>query len=466
MREYLLYLVILVLVVAGFRDWFITFGGLIILTAFMDRQDMPRTIAGIPGLNPWNVLLSFTLLHWFLQRSAQRLHWDMPRLPAMLMAGYLAAIVIGYIRAAIDIDDFPRGFSLGAGGGGAGYTVGGLFIDELVNPFRYMIPAILVYDGVRSRTRVKYTLIALILMGVWYAFFVVRCIPIGTLTGELDPLRSRKRLQFEIGLHANDMAFVLVFMFWGIVAAIPAFRGWVAKAAGVGASALVALGVGLCQSRGGFIGFIVVGTALAVVRKPIALLLLPILAVTIPLACPGIVERLSTGFGDESSSQEEDWDQITAGRVTNLWPPALEWIAMSPLIGHGRYAMLRDRELFGRILESEGTVPSHPHNAYLEVLLDYGALALVVILAIFGGICRISLALMRMHTDPLFRAVGAIAFAAAIDNLVVGISSRALLPRPSMMGMWCVFALALRLWVQSAPRPTAVGFRRRVERES
>lgn len=450
MRVYVLYLALLVLSAAGLRDWFISYCGLIVLTAFMERHDMPKTIGGISGLNPWNMLLVVTFFHWFTQRRAAGHKWDLPRRPTLLLVGYVLCIVIGYIRAAIDIDSFARGsMTLSSSDGRTmrmNYTIGGLLIDELVNPLRYMVPALLFYDGARSRQRIRWGLAAILIMGAWYAFFVDKTMPIGVLTGQLDPTQSRKRLQRELGLHANDMAFVLIFIFYGMVAAWPIMKTALAKAGCLLGSLMTFLGIALCQSRGGFIGFTVVGIALTAIRKPKLLLVLPFIFAAIPLALPGIVDRMTMGM-DAQEVDPNSTEDFTAGRLTHLWPPTLEWIAKSPLWGYGRYIMLRDPALFRRILFTEGAVPSHPHNAYLEVSLDYGLIALFIVLMIFIGILKIAYNQMRSGQDPFVRVVGTMAFAAALDNMVVGISSRALLPRPSMMGMWCIFALSARIWV-------------------
>lgn len=48
MRVYTLYVLISVLGVYAWRDWIKSLCGLILLTTFAERRDMPAQIAGIP----------------------------------------------------------------------------------------------------------------------------------------------------------------------------------------------------------------------------------------------------------------------------------------------------------------------------------------------------------------------------------------------------------------------------------
>ena len=43
-----------------------------------DAAGVPRTLLGIPGLNPWNVLLVAVLAAWAVSRRREQLSWDLP----------------------------------------------------------------------------------------------------------------------------------------------------------------------------------------------------------------------------------------------------------------------------------------------------------------------------------------------------------------------------------------------------
>ena len=48
----------------AWRNWFVSLCALMLLTSVLGRPDMPRSIGGIAGLNPWNLLLAFVFLAW------------------------------------------------------------------------------------------------------------------------------------------------------------------------------------------------------------------------------------------------------------------------------------------------------------------------------------------------------------------------------------------------------------------
>ena len=73
-------------------------------------------------------------------------------------------------------------------------------------------------------------------------------------------------------------------------------------------------------------------------------------------------------------------------------------------------------------------------------------------MGVFLGMLWVSIRQMRDRGDPLLCVIGTMAFIACVTNLVIGVSSRAFVSRPSMMGMWCAFAVSLRFWTaQRAP---------------
>jgi len=181
MRIYLLYSVIVILLGIGFVDWFLPMCGLIVLCAFMERHDMPSNIMGIAGANPWNLLLIIVLCHWWIGRCSEGLRWDLRGWPLLVLTGYIMMLVVGFARAALDIDAFPVGSMTTGSARHADYTIMGLLIDEVGNPLRYLIPGLILYDGCRSRSRTRMAIMAIVLMGLCYAVFVVKYIPLGVI---------------------------------------------------------------------------------------------------------------------------------------------------------------------------------------------------------------------------------------------------------------------------------------------
>ena len=53
-----LYIFVTFLCIYAWKDWFKSLCGLILLMAVIEHPDMPKTVLGIQGLNPWNVLFA------------------------------------------------------------------------------------------------------------------------------------------------------------------------------------------------------------------------------------------------------------------------------------------------------------------------------------------------------------------------------------------------------------------------
>ena len=73
MRVNVIYIVIALLVVYAWKDWFKVLNSLILVMAVIEDEDMPKTIFGIQGLNMWNILLLRIFLAWVANRTSEAL---------------------------------------------------------------------------------------------------------------------------------------------------------------------------------------------------------------------------------------------------------------------------------------------------------------------------------------------------------------------------------------------------------
>src|SRR5262249_18831258 len=121
-------------------------------------------------------------------------------------------------------------------------------------------------------------------------------------------------------------------------------------------------------------------------------ILFGVLAACALLALPeAVYDRVSTGFGQDAPGGT---DTLSAGRIDHIWLPLLPEIAGSPIWGHGLSSLPWSEPLPmgpGVAILAVG----HPHNAYLQALLDMGVVGLVLLSAYF------------LHVWKRFRALGA-----------------------------------------------------------
>ena len=154
------------------------------------------------------------------------------------------------------------------------------------------------------------------------------------------------------------------------------------------------------------------------------------------------------GFGktERGFVSNTDDNEITAGR-TLVWPLVIEKIGKSPLIGYGRNAMQRIG-LRAWALDYLNDEFSHPHNAYLEYLLDNGILGFLCGMPIYGLQLRRSYQLFLDRSDVLFEVAGGISLALLMALLIAAVGAQTFYPREGVVPMWAALAVALRVWVQ------------------
>jgi O-antigen ligase len=207
------------------------------------------------------------------------------------------------------------------------------------------------------------------------------------------------------------------------------------------------------QSRSGFLVFVTIGFVLGLLRWRRIFALLPLAGVLVVLLVPSVGERIRTGLEEKTSI---NWDEVSAGRLTNLWPAVIHEIQKAPWFGQGRYTILR-KDCKTEIMYAEGSVPKHPHNAYLEVLLDAGAIGLIISMAWMSAMAMTAVRLSRSHAI-LAKAVGAIGLCGVIAELCAGVTGSSFFPSQSTVPYLCIWGTMIRLHAQSRTARPAHSF--------
>jgi O-antigen ligase len=85
---------------------------------------------------------------------------------------------------------------------------------------------------------------------------------------------------------------------------------------------------------------------------------------------------------------------------------------------------------------------THPHNAYLQALLDTGALGLLLLCAYFAHVCREFWKLgADPAVDPAMRGFFQGAAAGLLGFLVSSITDGSLMPRPEQALLWLAIGM-------------------------
>ncbi len=456
-RLTLLSLLLAGLIVYSWKDWYKSLCGLVLLMAVVEHPDMPKSIMGIQGLNPWNICFAFIFIAWRINRKKEGLTWDMPRHINVLLVLYLGMILVGFFR-----------LLYGGGGGLASIYMGGnefgmskaaAVSEYLINSIKWVIPGLALYDGCRDRKRLYLALACVLGLYFFLGLQVIKWMPLSEAgSGSALSDRSLKILLNEIGYHRVNMSMMLAGAAWAVLATRILVKNPVGLVLVVLASFTIVFAQALTGGRTGYATWALVGFILCVIRWRKLLLLVPVFAVIIMIAVPGAVGRMTKGFTAETRDTNAYLDReeityrgegpdlytVTAGRNI-AWTYVIPKIGESPWIGHGRMAM-QTTGISVSLWHKTREVFPHPHNAYLELLLDNGMLGFVIVISFYLIVLRKSFALFRSKASPVYSAVGGVALALVLSLLIASIGSQSFYPREGSVGMWCGIGLMLRVW--------------------
>ena len=438
-RHLALYLVVAGLSIYAWKDWFKSLCGLILMMVVLEHKDMPSEMMGIQGLNPWNVLFIMVASAWAASRQREGLTWDMPRHMNVLMLLCLAVMVFGVLRAVFDRANIPE------------YPLKSLISDQGINTIKWVLPGLLLFDGCRTRHRVVVALSCILVVYSLISVQVIRNMPVAAALSDATVLESaRLSLDRSMAYTSVSISAMLAGASWATLAALPLVRKKKHQVLLVAVAGSVVLGQALTGTRAGVIAWGGTGLVMCLLKWRRYLIFAPIVVVLLPVLFPAAAERMFRGLGETDAAGEAAVDayKASSGRLV-VWPYVIDKIGESPLIGYGRMAMQRTG-LQREICDTElGGVTdfAHPHNMYLETLLDNGIIGSLPILLFFGIVLVYSTRLFKSE-NRLYSAVGGMALALTLTQLLAGITAQYFYPISATMMMWAAMFLMLRVHVQ------------------
>lgn len=424
-------LVFLFLVMLSLGDSKYVIAMAVFLLPVSAAQFMPRSVMGVTGLNPFNVTLvlgSMLLLFRYLMHPRQS---RIPS-PSRYFWFYLGALGLAALHGMTHVDDIPAYYKflqIISFDSSAGY-VGEVFFKPLL----ILATAILLAVAVRNSRHPNFYLVPLFLSSIALPLAVIAKV-----------VRSDESLSSMVaggasfsGMHANELG-----LMFNMALALTMFclfgqRGRTAKWLLAINAAILLLGMLLTFSRGAYLGFLVVllyflyrrgsfrTMFLALVVVPLAILLTP----------SAVFERAATGVGSG------DVDAISAGRVDEIWRPLLPDVASSIVLGRGLSSVLWSTPAHTDDFFMSGRI-GHTHSAYLGMLLDFGILGTLIVLAFFWHLWKLFLLLANAHPVPLWRDFFQGASACVLVLVVQGVTDDRFTPTVEQCYLWLAYGLAL-----------------------
>ncbi len=411
--------------------WFVSLCAAIAMLGVNQHPDMPRSILGVPGLSPINILLFFTAVGWLLYRGRDRARFNPPPVTAILAVCYFLVMLVAWLRLWNDTlftAYFPP------------IT---LLNDYLLNSIKWVLPGIMLFDGARSETRQRLALATICFLYLIFALQVLHWMPPSAImSGDQMSDRALKLIENEMGFSRVNMSMMLAGGSWAIICAREMVSQRSLRLLGFGLFALGSFAQALTGGRMGYVTWAVIGFTLSGLRWRRYLLIGPLLIMGVITFVPAIRERALTGVQEDEFADEGvvvDEAAVTSDR-TLIWPAVIEQIKQRPMVGYGLEAMTRT----GLSATYRRLSFPHPHNAYLEVLLDAGIIGVILVAAFYLAVLFHATRLFMRPRSTLERAVGGAALSLTLALLIAAYGSQHFLPQEGGVGMWAAIGLAMR----------------------
>ncbi|HEX9432656.1 MAG TPA: O-antigen ligase family protein [Burkholderiales bacterium] len=397
----------------------------------------PHSVFGVTGLNPLNLVLAATLCSFLLRGELKNF------LPRPLLWLFVVPIAIAGLIGSRHVDQvYPYFYEVEV----IHFTdTLGYLRDVLLKPMLTVVAALLIAQAVAKSKKTE-SFLAPFIVAVWLmsvmaiGYVAAEGVSIGALA-----LTSSRTFFSALGMHANDLgrlyavAYALLLFTWGET-----------KDARLKTILFVTMGVLtiallLTFSRGAFVGWVLVNALFLVWKFNAKTIGLALLAGVVGLALmPGaVVSRMSLGLAGGG-----DVNEFSAGRVEEIWIPLLPELFKSPLWGNGL-----DSTMWAQALWAEMMLPvTHPHNAYIQAILDMGLIGMGLLLAFYWHVYRTSRDLGgNANLSPTMRGFYQGVVAGLMCFIITGFAGSSLRPAPEFAFLWIAIGM---MYGQLARRPT------------
>jgi O-antigen ligase len=414
---------------------------LIIFLPVSESSLFPRAVLGLTGLNPLNILVGATLVSFLLRWNGMRFS---EVLPPRLLWLYLVPICIAGLIGSRHVAEIPPQFF--DNGSIRFIDAAGYLRDMLLKPLEMVLIALLVGAAVTRAQKPERFIVPLI-VSVWIMALVAIQYVVFANVRLADLASPEERIFFSgVGLHANDLGrmyavayALLLFVWWET-------KGGMLKTVLLATMGLLVVALLLTFSRGAFLGFVIVNMLFLLWKFNMRTIALGILAIAIgAILLPGAVyDRIALGFNSGGTLND-----VSAGRIDGIWLPLLPEVLNSPIWGNGLGSTLWSYAMRNGLMLDVG----HPHNAYLETVLDLGFVGLGLICAYFVGVWNGFRKLgSNDYLSPELRGFFQGAAAGLVSFAITGAAGSSLVPKPEYVFLWLAIGM---MYGQLARKPAA-----------
>jgi O-antigen ligase len=272
---------------------------------------------------------------------------------------------------------------------------------------------------------------------IWTLVCVINFLIIGQVVTSAEAFSilatQRSEHLITLGFHSNEFGTFLAIAYALGLGMWMGVEGSQRKAFGA-LLATTAVALLLTFSRGAYLAFavtnIVVFMRAAPKKRAAFLLVAALLWLVAPAA---MADRIGYGLASR------DANEISAGRIDNLWLPLLPDIAKHLWFGQGMHSIMwTDAQRFQEIFPV-----TLAHNAFLDLVLDFGLIGGIPMIAWYLYLWRGFRRGAKSDPDPKFRALFVGGSLALMAFLLSSLTNNRLTPTATSCVLWIVAGVLL-----------------------
>ncbi len=421
--------------------------GMLLITMSVPSAVLPTRMLNVTGLNAFNPPFLILLLKVLIDGLPPSRH---PRKLAVAFIIVLVLYFVTIVRSMIDFDTLVI-----AGVHAVAYAGSTLAYarDFLIKPAQYLFVLIVAARYLTTEEEQRNALFPIV---VAFTVGVVYCLGENNLLGELltGHIPNIKHIHGQAGVfgaHPNTaiiqiscvMFVALALVSWGP----PDWRRWVLVAC------LPVLGVSVlvCGSRAAMLSLATGAVVVAFYVPATFRTRATIAGVCAGAVVAGIVFVPSIRAKATDVVTQGPWQALYSERE-DIWDFLRVDVEKSFVIGRGRHAVARS-ENYHKIKRRESNI-DHPHNAYLEILLDSGLVGLALVMRLLWLLVqqlRWRLRMAHPRALPIAPFAGLCALAAFC---VAGLTGQTMYPRGYNVFLWLLLMWGTVVPVAQVARQT------------
>ena len=364
------------------------------------------------------------------------LHRGAPPLTPIMnrwLALYVVVVLAAGLRGLRNVEAIPAWILTDTS---ADYGIPWVYFRTIVLP-ALLLPLLALITAVAIADRQKLT------TALWPTWVVASVMPLivlasvassGVSLGTMADAGYRNEHLKGIGFHSNELGTFLAIAYALLLGARAGMASRQAKNTAAVALCLIGAALVLTFSRGALLAFAVTNAVYFMTGSPRKRAAFAVLVVVACLAAPSAVfERAQFGV------DTRDLNEISAGRLDNIWLPLLPDVSDHLLFGQGLHSIMwTDAQRLQQMYPV-----SVAHNAYLDLVLDVGLVGAVVLLTWYVYLWRAFRRGAATDPDAQYRGVFHGGQLAIMALFLCALSNDRLTPTAPTALLWVVAGILL-----------------------